>query len=445
MAAGFSAMASISLFLDTRSNRGNQPYPLKWYFFHNSRVALLPTGLRITKSQWDTKRQRLTQRHPNFRAINQILEARISQINLVIAEWKIRSVLANIDVMQLRDNVAHLLPPLAVYDPGLTPNGIIQSPIQPIFPYAPPTVFFEKKKTNFISWFDRYAATKSARTAEVYEHTKRRLIAYTAETGSGLESLTFEDITPMWLQGFDVFMAQTAPSANSRAIHMRNIRTVFNSAIAEELITCYPFKRFKIKTTKTRKRSLSVDDIRLLATYPCDSYTAYYRDIFMLIFYLVGINLVDLCQLTNITKDGRIEYKRAKTGRLYSIKVEPEAKVLIDKFHGKSWLINILDRYKNHRDFGKHINAALKKIGETKRSGLGGKKTVNPLFPELSTYWARHSWATIAASLDIPKETIAAALGHGGNTVTDIYIDFDVRKIDEANRRVIDWVLYGKK
>ena len=87
----------------------------------------------------------------------------------------------------------------------------------------------------------------------------------------------------------------------------------------------------------------------------------------------------------------------------------------------------------------------MKNIGETKRNGLGGKKAVNPLFPELTTYWARHSWATIAASLDIPKETIAAALGHGGNTVTDIYIDFDVRKIDEANRRVIDWVLYGKK
>lgn len=46
----------------------------------------------------------------------------------------------------------------------------------------------------------------------------------------------------------------------------------------------------------------------------------------------------------------------------------------------------------------------------------------------LTTYWARHSWATIAASLDIPKETIAAALGHSNHTVTDIYIEFDYRK-----------------
>ena len=62
-----------------------------------------------------------------------------------------------------------------------------------------------------------------------------------------------------------------------------------------------------------------------------------------------------------------------------------------------------------------------------------------------SMYWARHSWATIAAELDIPKETIAAALGHSSNTVTDIYINFDRAKIDRANRQVLDYVLYNKK
>lgn len=68
------------------------------------------------------------------------------------------------------------------------------------------------------------------------------------------------------------------------------------------------------------------------------------------------------------------------------------------------------------------------------------KREYNGLFPELSTYWARHIWATVAASLDVPKETIAAALGHGGNSVTDIYIDFDHNKVDEANRKVIDFL-----
>ena len=74
----------------------------------------------------------------------------------------------------------------------------------------------------------------------------------------------------------------------------------------------------------------------------------------------------------------------------------------------------------------------------------GEEKEITPRFPGISSYWSRHTWATIAASLDIPKETIAAALGHGGNTVTDIYIDFDQRKVDEANRKVIDYVFLTK-
>jgi len=67
-----------------------------------------------------------------------------------------------------------------------------------------------------------------------------------------------------------------------------------------------------------------------------------------------------------------------------------------------------------------------------------------PLFPELTTYWARHTWATIAAELDIPKETISAALGHSMGDVTDIYIQFNRKKIDKANRKVLDYLKSGK-
>ena len=73
----------------------------------------------------------------------------------------------------------------------------------------------------------------------------------------------------------------------------------------------------------------------------------------------------------------------------------------------------------------KYIKVIAKKIG----------------IPKISSYWARHTWATIASSIDIPKDTISAALGHGGNTVTDVYIRFDRRKVDEANRKVINYVL----
>ena len=157
----------------------------------------------------------------------------------------------------------------------------------------------------------------------------------------------------------------------------------------------------------------------------------------MLMFYLMGINAADLFNLPPLTGN-KITYHRAKTNRLYEIKVEPEAKDIIKKYKGQNFMLNVLDGYKNYKDFLHRMNIGLQKIGEVKREGRGGKKIITPLFPKLSSYWARHTWATIAAGLDIPKETISAALGHSTNSVTDIYIKFDNRKIDAANRRVID-------
>ena len=89
------------------------------------------------------------------------------------------------------------------------------------------------------------------------------------------------------------------------------------------------------------------------------------------------------------------------------------------------------------------MNCALKSIGYTSIK-KHGRKVKNPLFPHLTTYWARHTWATLAAELDIPKETIAAALGHEiGSPITSIYINFDQKKVDKANRMVIDYLKEG--
>ncbi len=169
---------------------------------------------------------------------------------------------------------------------------------------------------------------------------------------------------------------------------------------------------------------------------------------FKLIFMLIGINTVDLHGLTRIT-DGRIEYKRAKTSRLYSIRVEPEAMEIIEKYQGEKGLLCIADRWSDHRNFRHQLNMALQKIGEVERKGRGGKKIITSAFPGLSSYWARHSWATIARKIGVSLDDIALALGHsdGKHETTLIYIDeTEIREaIDKANRRVLDWVLYGKK
>ena len=293
----------------------------------------------------------------------------------------------------------------------------------------------------FIRHFKTFIEGKSnPGTKGVYEQTLSRIRLF----DKGIESKSFEDINLRWLTEFEAFCAKTA-SKNARNIHLRNIRAVSNSAIDYELTTAYPFRRFKIHPEATRKRSLSVDDLRKLFCYPVEPYAEIYRDMFKLIFFLVGINTVDLHRLKEI-KRGRIEYKRAKTGRLYSIKVEPEAIEIIDRYKGAKGLLSIADRWSDHRNFRHQCNKALQRIGEIEKKGRGGTKEITSAFPGLTTYWARHTWATIAFSIGISKDIIAQALGHSdGHDTTNIYIDADQAKVDEANRRVINYVLHGNE
>lgn len=119
---------------------------------------------------------------------------------------------------------------------------------------------------------------------------------------------------------------------------------------------------------------------------------------------------------------------------------------IIERHRGQEYLLDVCDRYKDHLEFIRHMNHELKKIGKMVRSGRGGKKKITPAFLELSTYWAMHTWATIAAEIEVKEATISRALGHmPENKSTEIYIRRNRKKVDVANRKVIDWVLYGKK
>lgn len=294
-----------------------------------------------------------------------------------------------------------------------------------------------KPKDCFVDIFKEFADSHQKSTKELYYYALRRIEQF----DKTISTRSIDDIGIPWLTRFESWMARTN-SKNARNILLRNIRAVFNYALDCEYTTNYPFRRFKIRPQATPKRAMTVEQLRTLATYPVEDYQEFYRDMFMLMFCLIGINVVDLYSLDKIV-NGRAEYRRAKTHRLYSIKIEPEAQAIIDKYRGTKNLLCIADRWTTHQQFGKQMNKALKRMGEMERVGRGGKKVFEPIVSGLTTYWARHTWATIAASLDIPKETIAHALGHGNDTVTDIYIDFDKRKVDEANRKVLDYV-FGK-
>ena len=302
----------------------------------------------------------------------------------------------------------------------------------------------EEEEKNIVYYIDRFVKTKTKEgTRGIYESTKKRIIAYDAHA-------TFDTITREWLDGFLANELRRGRMVNGIGIDLRNIRTVFNWAIDNEITTKYPFRKFAIKTERQQYLYLNAEEMREYRDFPVEPFMEKYRDLFMLGFYLIGINLADLLELpSDCVKHGRLQYRRKKTGRLYDIKVEPEAAAIIEKYKGTKHLICPLDDGAKLTSFKRTLGDYLKKVGKVEmqknRKGALIKKVITPLHKDIVWYTARRSWATIAASLDIPKETIGKALGHSewDNTTTDLYIQFDNKKIDEANRRVIDCLNHG--
>lgn len=214
-------------------------------------------------------------------------------------------------------------------------------------------------ENTFIVHALKFIETKGSRTKEIYDATISRLKAFEPD----IDNMAFEDFSVEWLHEFENFLSKTAPSKNARNIHLRNIRAIFNSAIDDEITNFYPFRKFKIKGVATPKRSLRVEQLRQLFSAEPEPHAVKYLDAFKLIFFLCGINVIDLCNLKEVV-NGRIEYYRAKTHRFYSIKVEPEAASLISKYNGDKNLLNYLDKFKSYKDFGKYLNKNLKLIGE---------------------------------------------------------------------------------
>lgn len=414
-------MVTTRLYLDTRFLKEDGTAPLKISITKKGRAAYISTGISLLPSVWDKKSQTVIGKGNN--QVRNYVNKEKSRIDDLIMQLVSDGQLAGLSSLQIRDKLK------AKLDPDTNENGFIQYYKE----------FSDKRRANS--------------TKRIYNQT------YTIikEFDSKASRLRFEDINKNWLDSFEQYLrVKRKNTTNTIAIHMRNIRAVFNDAIDNDITDYYPFrKKYKIKKEETRKRSLSIEQLRELFNYEVEPFLQKYLDTFKLVFFLIGINIIDLCNLDKI-ENGRINYKRAKTGRLYSIKIEPEAQILLNKYKGKHHLFGLAEGKRDYFSFLTLLDKNLKRIGDVEyvpnpnkdkyRTAKAFLKVRTTAFEGLSIYWARHTWASVAAYLDIPKETISAALGHGiGNPTTSIYIDFDREKIDDANRKVIDYVLYNKK
>ena len=389
--------------------RGDGTPQVKIALNHRGTSTYISTGIRIPEDAWDAKAQSVKKAYPNASRLNIALSTKKLDVDTAIEELRKGGRLKGLSLSQMRKAIMEYLSPERAADAS----------------------------SLFMARLIRYRDTKKKyKTWETYDSTAKKVRAF----DNRADRLTFEDITYGWLVRFDDFLSETSPSANARSIKFRCIKAVFNEAINDGITTSYPFRRFKVRPQATKSRALTRDQLRALFDFDCDAAQRPYLDIFKLSFFLAGINIVDLVSLKKI-ENGRIECRRAKTGERISVRVEPEALDIINKYRGTDWLLNIRDRYTNYRDYLKRMNTALKRIG-IKYDAHTKTSQGAALFPDITSYYARYSWVNIGAELDIPNEVLDAGIAHKTKGIISVYLRLNYnRKVDEANRKIIDYVL----
>ena len=187
----------------------------------------------------------------------------------------------------------------------------------------------------------------------------------------------------------------------------------------------YPFRKWKVEVGNARPRDITPEELRRIYALG-----TWFSDLFVLQFLLMGINLIDIYNLTKSNyKRGRIQYTRQKTGKWYDVKVVPMAAAILEKYSpSDKHLLGILDQW-SFEWFKKTYNHELHAMEDTLHLSVN-----------MTSYVTRYTFASIADSINIPPSTIARCLGHTEMDVKRVtlgYIHQEQKKVDEANEKVI--------
>ena len=258
-------------------------------------------------------------------------------------------------------------------------------------------------------------------------------------------TMALEAIDLDYLKGLELYLRQRGNKDNSIATRFAIFKAIYNKAVKEGKVAVKqnPFSIYQVGSlwAKTRKRAIDKDDIqRLIDLEITEGHTTEYRrlakDLFLFSYFTAGMNFGDIARLRY--KDilrGRVNYSRHKTQKLLSFQLVPMALQILEKYgtagHGEDYIFPILNRHEHtspqqifnrlHKVLRK-VNRELKVLGEM----IG-------LEMPLTTYVARHTYATVLKRSGVSVALISESLGHSDLSTTQIYLDsFENSQIDAA-------------
>lgn len=400
-------MATIKIVLDQRREKNDGTYPIVIRVRHLKKYFDLKTSYSVVKSRFDGKK---------------LLIIGDTEANFEIEEQKEMCSKRVREFMKQNINTA--------FDIDALKKFVLQKPLE--------IVTVESFWRDVIQQLLDSNRTGSARSYSITLSVLSKIVDFNCK----FSNITYKDLITM-----ETTLLKRGVSVNGVAVYMRTFRAVCNRAILYNFATheWYPFRKFKIKKEKTTPRTITLELMKNYFALNLSSNDILYKAwcIGKLIFMLRGINLTDLITLKKSNVHGdRIIYKRAKTGKMYSIKILPHTAELIEQFSGSTeYLMEFMEVHNDKKtvselniyaDFRKRLNKKLKKIG-----GLLNIEDT------LTTYVFRYTYANIAKQLGYSKDLIAEALGHEyGNSVTGIYLEmFDNDVVDMMNENIYQKII----
>ena len=296
--------------------------------------------------------------------------------------------------------------------------------------------------------FSTFANEEIVRTRRMHRHSTagnyatalRSLLRF-----HGGKDIPFSDVDCKLIDAYGGWLQKKGVCKDTLSCYMRSLRAIYNKAVEQGLTEQKePFSNVFTGISRTRKRSIEKSDINKLRSVKVKpgSFMQLVRDVFLFCFYACGMPFVDVAFLkkSQIT-DGVLTYHRRKTNQFVQIKLEPCMEEIINRYQSeeRSYVFPFLTSqdedmaYREYRRKFTYYNKTLKVLG--KQAGVS---------KALSSYVARHTWATLAFMSSVDMSVIAQALGHTNMKTTQIYVeDIGNDKQNWANRKLLNEVLEG--
>lgn len=392
-----------------RTNKDNTA-PLYLRFNQGKKIKYIATGIFISPKHWDAENQKIKEDNPNSKEIQYQIDSQINEF-----EKKIR----RLEILDIEVSLENLFE---------TDRKRIGSTLEDCF----------KSTIERLESLGKYgSASKHKTTLSALKQAKKA-------------NVKLEEIDLAFLNDFELFLRQKGNQDNSIATKFSLIKAVYNKALNEELFTPknYPFKKFKVGRlwATTRKRAINKEQLQKIIDFkvPDSSktpYTEFAKDIFLFTYYTAGINFRDIATLQHKNLiNGRLIYIRHKTGKNISCKLLPEAQKIIDKYicpwgSENDYIFPILNAsHQTELQKFNRIHKALAKVNrELKQIGSSAG-----IMTPITTYTARHTYATVLKRSGVNIALISESLGHSDLSTTQIYLDsFENEQLDEAMKNLI--------